>query len=226
MEYERGKHPNSLKSIKEHGFKPGESGNPMGRPPGKTDIALLSPLIRVIDDQQHRIERQRSQISEYLKRLNKAEAELTEAWELIEQLNEEPSQHNLCEECSKDIYEQQQNYERIKQELFNENEELKKENKELRWNLDCCQAREKDDWSWRERALKREKDLAEMEKNLSFQKRCHENAKAMCETLHEELDIKTQRIDKLLDELKPYREAKMQEIKGRIGIENAGRSRR
>lgn len=30
-QYKMGRHPNSLKALKEHGFKPGQSGNPKGR---------------------------------------------------------------------------------------------------------------------------------------------------------------------------------------------------
>jgi len=41
--YAKGKHPNSLANIKEHGFKPGQSGNPKGRPP---NIKYVSEALR------------------------------------------------------------------------------------------------------------------------------------------------------------------------------------
>jgi len=41
--YPKGEHPNSLKNLKEHEFKPGESGNPGGRPPG---IKYVSEALR------------------------------------------------------------------------------------------------------------------------------------------------------------------------------------
>jgi len=41
--YPKGEHPNSLKNLKEHGFKPGQSGNPAGRPPG---IKYVSEALR------------------------------------------------------------------------------------------------------------------------------------------------------------------------------------
>ena len=39
----KGNHPNSRKAIKEHGFKPGQSGNPKGRP---ADIKYVSEALR------------------------------------------------------------------------------------------------------------------------------------------------------------------------------------
>ena len=36
--YSRGTHPNTQKALKEHGFKPGRSGNPNGRPTNELSI--------------------------------------------------------------------------------------------------------------------------------------------------------------------------------------------
>lgn len=229
MEDKRGKHPNSLKALKEHGFKPGQSGNPKGRPPGTT-LELLSPLIRVIEEQQDRVERQAAQISGYVKKLDDTEVELTISLERIEELedesNGEMSQYEICEKCSKDTYAQQQNYEQIKEQLYKENDELKAKVKELRFELDCCQARENDDWSWREQALQRGKDLKKANHDMSFWKKVFEAANAECKTLEEEDTIKSQLIDRLKEELKPCMKAKMHEIENQIGMEQAGRSRR
>jgi hypothetical protein len=43
--YPRGRHPNSLKNIKEHGFKPGKSGNPGGTRKG---VHYISEALREI----------------------------------------------------------------------------------------------------------------------------------------------------------------------------------
>lgn len=228
-----GNHPNSLKALKEYGFKRGQSGNPKGSPKGQGRIdvlELLKPLIRVINDQQCRIEKQGDQISEHVKKLNKAEAELTEAFELIEELNEIPDaealKSQICENCSKDIFEQQQNYERIKEQLFRENDEMKAKIKELKFSLESCQAREKDNWSWKDDAIKLDKELRHQRKDTKFWKQCHASLQGMCETLQEELISKTQRIEILLDKLKRYQEAERQYNEAKIGMEYAGRARR
>jgi len=141
MVYEQGRHPNSLKNLERHTWKPGESGNPDGRPPG-TGLIMMKPLIRVIDEQQSTIDGLKKQMSEYSKKLSETEDELENALARIVELedeteNEDTESHfsEVCEKCSKDIHEQQMIYERIKEQLYKENEELKAKVKALEKEL-------------------------------------------------------------------------------------------
>jgi len=229
MEYKRGEHPNSLKNLEKGQFKKGQSANPYGRPPGKS-LDMLRPLIRVIGDQQLRSDRQASKLSEHLKKLHQAEDELIDALAQIEELQDEAegsiSHFDCISFSAQETYEQQQNYERIKEQLYKENDELKAKVKELQFNLRCYDAKEKDNWSWKEDALRLDKDLRVMEKDRNFWKNSCEASNQLNKSLGEKVKTLLETTEMLRNELKPYREAKLQEAKNKIEMRCAGRARR
>jgi len=67
-------------------------------------------------------------IKKYEDKISERESQLDGVLEELEELESEKDKTAIpdCEVCGRDTYEQQQNYERIKEELFIENEELKK----------------------------------------------------------------------------------------------------
>jgi len=166
--------------------------------------------------------------------ISELEDQLSEALETIEgKIAKVGISSRDCVACGRDTYEQQQNYERIKEQLSQANEDLQKKAKELQFSLDCSIAREKSDWSWRESALKAGKELKEMEKEMTFWKHSSEAANAVYGVVGQEMKLlqgqlhnANETIEILRAELKPYREFKLQEITQKIEMEHAGRARR
>ena len=113
-----------------------------------TTLNIVETLVRVIDKQFKELEDLASSGLQYIYKSRDLEAELqkknesvsdledqlAEALERIEELEAGITETD-CRACGQDTYEQQQNYERIKEQLYSENEELKRalegEGKEL-----------------------------------------------------------------------------------------------
>jgi len=130
--------------------------------------------------------------------------ELDETHELLAESEIERENHPDCKVCAQDTYEQQQNYERIKEQLYKENEELKKENKEMRWSINRLHANEEDDWGkWRTRAIKLEKELKDANKDIQFFKSCGDASR----TLLKGEEQKSKSFGRKIVELKEQREA-------------------
>ena len=79
---------------------------------------------------------------------------------------------------------------------------------------------------WRARALDLEKDLKHEQGQSAFWQKSCKAAQELKIDLENQLALMTERAEELLKELKPYREAKMLEIKGKIEFQNAGHARR
>ena len=78
----------------------------------------------------------------------------------------------------------------------------------------------------KDRLRELEKELKQEQGQRAFWQKSCKAANELKDDLEKQLALMTERADKLLEELKPYREAKMAHIKDRIGLENAGHARR
>jgi len=192
-------------------------------------------LLEALDGWRKRFEHQERCMEDAKKEIDRLQASEEVALERIEL---ETAKVGItspdCEVCGQDTYEQQQNYERIKEQLYEENAELKKENKEMRWSLTGLHMREEEDWGeWRDKALELEK-----ENKLLVKER--DTWKSWCGSIHklnDDTNIEMKRLveryqllqerDKIVtDKLKEYDDKALEKISNRIEFEQAGCARR
>jgi Rad3-related DNA helicase len=159
--------------------------------------------IAELQDKNERLTEKTKSIDLIWLRINQLEAALKEATEseIVD------AKRRNCLLCSQDIYEQQQNYERIKEELYEENETLrnKLENATKEYEeLKALYKREKDnDWGgWRTRALELEKELRNAKKDIEYQRSCVKAAQYFNEEQKKENKLLNTQVEKFKERIK------------------------